>query len=65
MDGFDVAHALRDQSPDLETILITGYPTPALEAKALGSRVRAVIYKPFEPEELCDVVRRSIKSATN
>lgn len=61
LDGFDVARALRGKSPDLETILITGYPTPALEAKAIGSRVCAVIYKPFEPEELCNIIRRSVK----
>ncbi|TFH18467.1 MAG: response regulator [Myxococcales bacterium] len=62
LDGFDVAHALRRESPDLETILITGYPTPALEAKAIDSHVCAVVYKPFEPDELSAAVRRSLKN---
>ncbi|MEE8312513.1 MAG: response regulator, partial [Candidatus Binatia bacterium] len=61
LDGFDVAHALRRESPDLNTILITGYPTPALEAKAIDSHICAVLYKPFEPDELSAAVRRGLK----
>jgi len=58
LDGFDVADALRATTPEVETILITGYPTPALSAKAVGSRVRAVVYKPFEPDELLGTIHR-------
>lgn len=59
LDGFDVANSLRKVRPDLRTILITGFPTPSLEAKAVGARIGAVLYKPFDAEELLDAVRRA------
>jgi DNA-binding response OmpR family regulator len=59
LDGFDVAKALRQLRPNLTTILITAYPSPELEPKALGSRIGAVLYKPFAPEDLRAAVRRA------
>ncbi len=59
LDGFDVIRSLRELRPDLKAILITAYPTPQLEPKALGARIGAVVYKPFNPDELRAAVRRA------
>jgi two-component system response regulator (stage 0 sporulation protein F) len=59
LDGFDVTRSLRELRPELKTILITAYPTPQLEPKALGARIGAVVYKPFDADELRAAVRRA------
>ena len=43
-----------------KTVLVTGYPMPTLEAKALGARIGAVLYKPFNPEDLRSAVCRAV-----
>jgi CheY-like chemotaxis protein len=58
-DGFDVTNKLRETIPNLSTILITGYPAPNLEPKAMGSQIKAVLYKPFSVEDLREAVRKA------
>ena len=50
-NGFQVSEALGNVNPKLETIIITGFPSPELHRKAEG-RTLKVFQKPFEPEDL-------------
>ncbi len=59
MDGFDVAASLRKSQPHLKTIVITGYPSPSIDPKIDDPGIFAFFEKPFDPEELCDAVRRA------
>ena len=57
IDGLEVLRLARPQYPNLQAILITGFPTPETrqEANALG--VHAFVTKPFgilEIVEICD-----------
>ncbi len=58
-DGFEVAESVQAEAPGLKTIMITGYPSAAVEKKARDLHVFAFFEKPFDPEELCETVRRA------
>lgn len=63
-DGFDVAKLLQEESPKLKTIVITGYPSMAVESQARELEVFAFFEKPFDPQELCESVRRAADAAS-
>lgn len=60
MSGPDIARALRLMHPHLRTILITGYPTRALEAEAAKVAAFAVLEKPCMPMDITTVVRQAL-----
>jgi len=62
-DGLDVSRSLRDQFPELETVLITGYPSVELHADARKSNVFEVLEKPFELDDLLSVVQYAARSS--
>jgi DNA-binding NtrC family response regulator len=59
IDGLHVANTMRAIYPALQTILITGYPSPELRARAKASRVFSFIEKPFSLAEVAGEVRRA------
>jgi len=56
MSGFEVAAALRDSEQNLETILITGFPSTELRRKAADDRFSAVLEKPFGIREIREAI---------
>jgi two-component system response regulator FlrC len=58
--GHEVLAALRARRPDLPVVLITGYATPDHAARAQEAGAYDFLAKPFEVEELLDVVRRAL-----
>ncbi len=62
--GLDVAETLRGLNPRLATIIITGYPSQELRIQADAFKVFAFLEKPFELDELREIVRRATKSET-
>ena len=64
MNGLHVAWALRTVRPDLEAVLITGYPTEDLEAFARDARVAGILRKPFELSYFRDEVVRALAART-
>ena len=62
LDGFEVAQSLLEASPDMKTIVITGYPSPSVDRKAAEARVFAFFEKPFDVPALCDTIRRVFDS---
>lgn len=55
--GLHVADAVRVLRPDVQTILITGYPSSDLMQDARRRNVAGFIEKPFETQALLDAVR--------
>ena len=62
--GMDVLGTLRARRPDLPVVLITGYATPDHAVRAREAGAADFLAKPFETEELLDVVRRCLLAGT-
>ena len=59
LNGLDVSNVLRRANPNLLTIIISGYPLAEFAALAERAGVFACLDKPFDLDELRDVVRRA------
>lgn len=61
MTGLQLAERLhREGDSKIPFLLITGAPTPAIVSGAAKFGVRAVLTKPFEPDELLAIVAASL-----
>jgi DNA-binding NtrC family response regulator len=56
--GTEVLRELIRRRPDLPVVLITGYATPDLAARARDAGAAAFLAKPFEARELVECVQR-------
>jgi DNA-binding NtrC family response regulator len=59
IDGLQVSEAVRAANPNLQTILITGYPSQELKARAEQANVFSFIEKPFSLTEVAGAVRQA------
>jgi len=60
MDGIEVAERVRQKRPWIPVVIITGYGTPANEAKAKEAGVSAFIHKPLSPEMIEGSTRQAL-----
>lgn len=60
-DGFDVVADIRARRPEVPIVVITGYATTAMAARALDCGATAFLAKPFDEEELLEHVRRVLE----
>ena len=58
--GVDLLREARLVRPDLPVALASGYVTAEIEQQALAEGVGALIHKPNDVEELCDIVQRLV-----
>ncbi len=58
--GVDLLREAREVRPDLPVALASGYVTPEIEQQALAHGAGALIHKPNDVEELCDIVQRLV-----
>ena len=58
--GVDLLREAREVRPDLPVALASGYVTPEIEQQAFAEGVGALIHKPNDVEELCDIVQRLV-----
>ncbi len=58
LDGLQVYKALEQQAPGLQTVLITGYPSPGLKREVLRSNIATFIEKPFTLADIVEAVDR-------
>ena len=59
LDGLEVVEQLARKVPGLATVLITGYPSRELRAKASDHGVYAFLEKPFRTGELLEAIERA------
>jgi CheY-like chemotaxis protein len=62
-DGIELAERVRKHWPDLPVLLMTGNPLHTNPPKDRPTSQRALLRKPFVPEELLAIVRGNIQSA--
>jgi DNA-binding NtrC family response regulator len=60
-DGFEVVSDIRARRPEVPIVVITGYATTAMAARALDSGATAFLAKPFDETELLEQVRRVLE----
>ncbi len=59
-DGLDLLAQAKELRPAMRTVLMTGYPSPDLALRAFFAGVDAILYKPFNADELCDALRATL-----
>ena len=62
MHGIEVGEVLREQSPELRILLMTGFPTADLEAEAARVGINGFLEKPFALEDLSSAIQAALGS---
>ncbi|UCG66547.1 MAG: response regulator [Deltaproteobacteria bacterium] len=62
MDGWSLAHHIKDKSPDTPVVLITGSEKETVMKRFKGSFVDAAIFKPASLEDIQKTVQRLLHS---
>ncbi len=57
-DGVELVREMRRRRPELAIVLITGYATAEHAARAIEAGASAFLAKPFDEDELLDLVRQ-------
>jgi FixJ family two-component response regulator len=60
--GFDLQQVLLSRGQQFPIIFMTGYGTIAMSVRAIKAGAREFLTKPFEPEQLLDLVRDALAS---
>lgn len=63
VSGFDLLSSVREQSPAVPVILVSGSVTTDAAMKALTERAYALLPKPCDPEELLATVNRAVRES--
>jgi DNA-binding NtrC family response regulator len=61
MHGLHVTRALRVARAEIQAILITGFPSPELQAEAEDADIFAFMQKPFDLDRMVEVVGRAAR----
>ena len=61
MGGLELLEIIKDYYPELEVILITGYPSADTEEKATKLGAADYIPKPFTPDEIIEIAEKALK----
>jgi NADH-quinone oxidoreductase subunit E/NADP-reducing hydrogenase subunit HndA len=61
MDGIEFIRQVREKSPDMNIVLITGYPSQESLKEALSMRILDYLPKPFSPSLLSDVTANAVR----
>jgi CheY-like chemotaxis protein len=56
MDGWNLASRIRDTSPDIPVVAMTGQPKENVIEKIKGNSFNAAIFKPFRLEQLLEMI---------
>jgi PAS domain S-box-containing protein len=63
MSGWEVAARIREATPELPVILVTGWGTALSAEEVTGSGVAAVVHKPFEIQDLLQTANNVLQRA--
>jgi two-component system, response regulator YesN len=58
MNGFELAHELKQTNPSLPVLMFTGFKTPQLEKEAIAAGCNAVVSKSEHQQMLFDNIQR-------
>jgi len=61
-DGLELLEQIRDQRPDVSTIMMTGFMDVAVAIEAMRLKAFDYISKPFAPEEMMAVVDKALEA---
>ena len=64
INGLEAFRRIKSLSPETIVIMVTGYAGSPIE-DALEEGAYAVLYKPFDSEQLTDLVRTTLRSTGN
>jgi DNA-binding NtrC family response regulator len=56
-EGIEILRLVKERHPDTHCILITGYGSPELEARAIALGVSCYFEKPVDPKKLLEAVQ--------
>ena len=62
--GIDLLREARAIRPELPVALASGYVTPEIEQQAFAEGAGALIHKPNDVDELCDIVQKLVQQNT-
>ena len=60
-NGIEILRRVKQTKPELEVVIITGYPSVNTAVEALKLGACDYVVKPFTPEEITDAVRNALK----
>ena len=63
-DGLSLVAELKEKSPGIAIIVMSGYPTPATISQVVKNGAACFIPKPFTPDELIGIIRQVIPEKT-
>jgi len=61
MEGTELLTKIRDTTPKMRKIIITGYPSLQNAVKALNQGAHAYIMKPFDMEKVLATIKKELK----
>lgn len=61
MEGVDLLPKLRETTPKIRKIIITGYPTLQNAAAAVNKGADAYVMKPFDVEKMLQTIKEQLK----
>lgn len=65
MNGLSLLTTIRDQNPNIPTVLFTAYDTPQLQREARSAGISEYIAKPFLIEDFVNLARHLLPIAAN
>lgn len=60
MAGWDVVAKIRDQNPNVNVVVASGYIEPAVKSKMYQLGVKSFIYKPYVPDHVVQTLQAFI-----
>jgi CheY-like chemotaxis protein len=60
MDGWNLASRIKDRSPDIPVVAMTGQPKEDVMERIKGDSFNAAIFKPFRLEQLLEMIEKLV-----
>jgi two-component system response regulator HydG len=61
MTGIDLLSKIKDATPRMKKLILTGYPDTPSAIEAVNKKANAYLIKPFDPEDLLDLIAENIR----
>ena len=61
MTGLDLLSRLKDTSPRMRRLVLTGFPDVSSSVEAVNQKADAYLVKPFDPDKLLRLIERNLE----